>query len=197
MSRLLPDFPPLFPTGEWWRAYVAARLAGDERPAEMIVGNMEGGARRRDWMRIAIAGGQTLSVPVEGGASALKNRDPRGWRLAPEASREGRKAAATLATVYGRHPYFHLLSDMLPADLAVPGAPARGVCLEAFRTVESLLGLDDPTLLAGLRRAVDGHDRRIGMVGADCRGRLRPGLSILDAVFTLGRDAIFALLPPF
>ena len=191
----LPSFPPLMACASWWECYLAALLRGGGESEAIASANRLGGLRRRDWMRMSIAGGAVLSLPVRGGASALKNRDPESWEMAPEAVRERRKAAATLATVYGREPFFRFLDH----ELLIPEAPtARETCVLAFHAVSRILGLDDEALLSMLRsRTAPPGDPLARAEALRCRKGVDPSLSILDALFRLGPDAIFALLEPF
>lgn len=138
----------------------------------------------------------TLSLPVEGGASALKNCAPASWRLAPEAVRESRKAASTLSTVYGRQPFFHLLED----DLRIspqPGEGASEVCMEKFGAVCKVLGLEDASLIDALAERVARGDQRLRDIRRELCTDFSPGLSIVDSVVRMGPDAIFSLLPSF
>lgn len=196
MRHPIPDFPPLFPCGEWWRLFLAARLVGGPEARAIAEANGGCGLRPRQWMRLEIAGGAVVSLPVSGGASTLKNRPALSWMLAPEARREVRKGALTLATAYGRQPFFHLLEPLLELpDGEMPAASA--LCMEAFVKVKGVVGLDDESLLDALREGIAVGDPRLRAVAADCRRKFEPGLSIVDLLVRMGPDAIFALITPF
>ena len=184
-------FPPLFASVAWWRLYVGALLQGSAVAACMEAASSD--IRRRDRMRFAVSGGAVLSLPVVGGASALKNRAPETWRLAPEAARESRKMLHTLETLYGRSPYFHLLADEVvgSVDNYLPGMSAEEVCQGAFKRVCAVLGLDDDNLLASL--SVHGAEPRFRQIRAALYVGVSPELSILDPLFRLVPSTLLIL----
>lgn len=194
--RGLPAFPPFYGPGAWWRFFLGCRLEGLPEDESVSKANRLSGLRARDWMRLRLSNGAILTLPVEGGASALKNRDATTWRLAGEAGRESRKAEATLATLYGRLPYFSLLHHVTGGRKE--GEAASEVCLEAFRCVNETLGLSDENLLKGLREAMASGDRRLRDVVREA-GKIygSDSTTILELLFRAGPDAIFALLPAF
>ena len=147
-------------------------------------------------MRFRIEGNVTLTVPVEGGGSALKNRPPESWTLASEAARDYRKIRSTLATIYGRSPFFHLLEDILLPSLSgiLPGEGASDLCTQIFRNVTEILNIEDEALLAAIREAMRTKDPRLE--GARPL-KMEPCLSIADVLFRYGPDAIFSLIPAF
>lgn len=221
MYQPLPDFAPLYPPGEWWRIYLN-HLLNTREPTDGVglikQTNRDSGLKSREWMRFTATPPEAkigtpksivLSLPVEGGASALKNRHPDSWKLASEGRRESRKIISTLETLYGRTPYFHLLSDQLLA--CFPAAQDKDfieihaslLCIEAFRKVEKVLRLDDNNLITELKDGLERNDTRLKTVAEETRRKLlsadpqNPSPSILDALFRIGPDAIFALLPTF
>lgn len=199
----MPGFPPLFPDVEWWRLYLEGRLLGRAEEAAVIAANEACGLKPRGWMRFEVAGPATLTLPVSGGASALKNRPASTWRLAAEAEREWRKIMATIATLYGRFPYFDevfaLLDDIRRSSLI----SASELNLAAFRAVVRFLHLEEllPQLGNAICNNADGSasmDReRLEHISREAESRIDASLSITDTLMRLGPDAIFTLLPPF
>ena len=195
MINPLPSFPPLFSTEGWWRSFIAGRLGGESPDEAITRANAACGLKSREWMRFRIEGDAVLSVPVAGGASTLKNRPSQEWMLSAGAVREGRKIEATLATVYGRTPYFSLFrQDIIPE---YKECPAGEICRDAFHKVNRVLGLDDEDLLKELKRRMIFSDAVIKSIRAGYTGTVHPELSILDILFKAGPDAIFALMPSF
>lgn len=193
----MPRFAPLMAPVDWWRAFVSARIDGADRDAAAAAANAGAGVRRRDWLRFSV-GDARLSLPVAGGASALKNHPPDSWRLAAEAPREARKADATIATLYGRTPYYHLIADRVAlSPHATPGSPASEICTALFSAVENIICTDSDSLLDSLRQRIDAGDPRLRAVSAETSARAPGALSIIDLLMHLGPDAIFALIPPF
>ena len=201
MTHPLPLFPPLFPNAGWWRAFLERRLAGCPREECIREANTTSGYRSRGWLRISLREGAELSLPVAGGASALKNKPADSWATARESAREWRKATATIATLYGRQPFYPLLRDILdpPPGLSEgnEGAAAGEICMEFFRRVERSLSLDDLSLLSSLQSALQKRDANIiKEVERLSRGYLF-SLSIIDSLMRYGPDAIFLLSPTF
>lgn len=202
MHVSLPEFPPLFPSGGWWRVFAAARLDRFDTHSAIGKANASAGVRPREWMRTRITGGAMLSIPVAGGASTLKNRLPSSWRLAREAAREMQKFESTLATVYGRQPYFALLRDDFSIGSYNPTEgeecdSAERLCNEAFIRTAGTLGLDDEFLLESIRVRMEAKDSLLRGVCNDLTPLFNPELSIVDAIVRLGPDAIFLLIPAF
>lgn len=197
MTHPLPSFPPLFPRGEWWRNYMAARLSGEPGSLALASANESAASNPREWLRMRIEGGTVLSLPVAGGASALKNHPSETWHIAPEGVRESRKLAATIATIYGRTPYYRFICDRLLPSSVSGGEKARKVCMEAYEAVCGVLHCGDEALLSQLRERMGGGDPTLRNVCMEARSRFDASLSILDALMKLGPDAIFALLPSF
>lgn len=147
-------------------------------------------------MRFAVTAETMLSIPVKGSASALKNRNADEWLLAGEAPREWSKALSTLATLYGRSPFHAEISAIMRSMQICPGAPASRLCLKSFECVKSFLGLAEPSLLESYLSLPESARKSVAAVKIEMESALNPDLSILDALFRLGPDAIFPLLPP-
>lgn len=201
MTHPLPLFPPLFPNAAWWRVFLEHRLAGNSRRECIREANSSSGYRPRGWLRISLREGAELSLPVAGGASALKNHPADSWVTAGESARVWRKAMATIATLYGRQPFFQLLRDILEPPFGLSegneGARVEQVCMEFFRRVEHTLSLDDPSLLSSLRKALRERDAIIIMEAERLSGGYVFSLSIIDSLMRYGPDAIFLLAPTF
>lgn len=198
----LPDFPPLYAPVGWWRSYVALRLGGKDRQRAIYGSNNESSLKVRDWMRFCVTGGKTLSVPVEGGASALKNRPSVSWVTAREAEHESRRIVSTLSTLYGRTPYYNLLkSEIIESVDFTQSIKASAVCTRAFLNIDSILGLGDETLLEALRDKINHGEELLCKIAKEFDNkiltRVEPRISIIDSLFRLGPDAIFTLLPAF
>ena len=189
MYHPLPDFPPLFPKAGWWRAYLSGLLAG--KLPEEAVRMANSSLKARYWMRF-----DGLSVPVEGGASALKNRAPHTWRISDRAYPEARKIDHTLATRYGHTPFYRLLDHEISLRSILEGkTTAEEVCRDAFLRVARILGLDSESLLDSARDYVaTGTDKRES-------GGVPPEYGdedcILAPLFSKGPETIFLLLPTF
>lgn len=196
MIQPLPDFPPLFPPGRWWRIFIGRRLDGASQEDAVAEANRGSGLNSRNWMRLPLAGGQTFSFSVKGGASSLKNRHPASWRMAQEVEREIPRYVSTLATIYGRTPFHHLLGPELVPECS-PGEKAAEVCMECFRKVHGVILPDSEMLLPRFSEAVRADSGRLAAVSAELSESFSPDLSIVDTLVRLGPDAIFPLLGAF
>ena len=196
MIHPLPEFPPLFPLGKWWRQFLGRRLEGMPEKEAIAGANRDAGLKPREWMRVRLEGDAMLSLPVKGGASALKNRTPSSWELAEESRREVCVYSSTLSTIYGRRPFFHLLVGSLVPS-ALPGMKADALCRDCFRKVMDILLPDEDTLLEDIKRELSLPGGRIREIGEEPAMQIDLGLSITDALVRLGPDAIFPLVASF
>ena len=196
MIHPLPEFPPLFPPGKWWRLFLSRLLEGEATEVAISFANRESCIKSREWMRIKLAGGTLLSYSVKGGASALKNRTSASWEMARECLREADRHAATLATIYGRTPFFALLKETLLAEVS-PGMRAEKVCMESFRKVKNIILPEGSSLITSIKRELNGEKNRIIEISREYEERFDPELSIIDPLVRMGVDAIFPLLPTF
>lgn len=204
MYQPLPDFPPLYPGGEWWRLYMRERLGGKERKDALRNANLASGIRAREWMRFRISGDTAITLPVAGGAATLKNAHPSTWTTAlNEYRRECRKAGMTLATAYGRTPFFHLIKDDIISAIEGKNDAEEGprsvedVCNSSFDTIRKILGLEEDSLIEQLRTGLENKEPTFKQVCEESKKDIDLELSIIDTISRLGRDAIFALLPTF
>lgn len=189
MTYPLPEFPSLFPSGEWWRLYVES---GSIKNA-----NSGCGCKAREWMRFRVAEDTMLSIPTDGGASALKNHNPETWTLAARFESDRRKILATIATLYGRYPYFDTVMDRLTQCFTSVsnGARASAICTAAFTAVVDFLNID--ILVPEFSALVKNGDGRFGQICREANAKADLSLSILDTLMRLGPDAIFTLIPSF
>lgn len=196
MIHPLPDFPPLFPPGKWWRLFLSRILAGASEREGISFANCECDLRPREWMRVRIAGGAMLSFPIAGGASALKNHSSSSWMMARESTREAARFASTLATVYGRTPFFLLLKDSFFLEIC-PGGRAQEICEAGFRNVLDILLPHGSETLRSISDELSVPGSRIIEISEESNKNFNPELSIIDALARTGPDAIFPLLPTF
>ena len=195
MYQPLPTFPPLYPPGEWWRNFIKGILENFSENESIANANKASGIAPRAWMRLYLKGGSLLSLPVSGGASTLKNRHPDSWLTAHEAVREAVKIDHTVATLYGNQPYFIPLSPELSLeDIIQTTTFAKDICIMAFERVKRILALDDRSLIEDIKCRLKNHDSLLLDAMEEFRLKIDCGLSIPDALFTLGPDAIFSIL---
>ena len=204
MRQPLPLFPPLYAPLGWWQLLTEELLGGSSRSEAVKRANMRSGIPSRDWLRFSLAGDSGLSLPLKGGASSLKNHPPQSWVAAKESGRESRKIAATVATIYGRAPFYAPLAHLvrpfpgLSAGNCDPtGIKISDICTFYYEETAEMLNLNDANLLQTLRKAINEQDKIIKSEKHRLSEKTDPSLSILDAVMRFGPDAIFTLLPTF
>lgn len=195
MIHSLPDFPPLFPDGKWWKLRLASMLDGASREESIVFANRERGLKPREWMRFRIVDRKDtevlLSLPMVHGASALKNHKPDSWRVVDDKTHL-RKLDATVSTLYGHTPYFSLVWPGF-GFVDVATETSRDVCLKMDGIVCHLLGLDSPSLVNSLRNADMSEEKYASIV--ENMVRFREDLSIVDGLFRYGPEIIFRLIP--
>lgn len=203
MARQIPDFPPLLACCGWWRLRIGELMKESDDERAVAEANRlaiaSGLLPTREWMRFEVAGERErrrLSVPVAGGASALKNHDPATWRVSVHGDATA-VLAPTLATLYGRTPWLSLLLPELPLH-AEREMPASDYCraidsavMEALRLGERERGLT----LAHLRKSLREHPQRMREICRHDAAAADPAISVADLLFRLGPMALFALLP--
>lgn len=147
----------------------------------------------RERTRTPIAGGLLLTVPIAGGSGAVKRTAPESWMLSDH-GRWTHLHFEALRAAYGRSPYFaHLALRLEP----LYAAPPRGFREFAGRLEAEMLAFmqfgqswprlmalrqSDPELFEALRR--------------EKAAQVDPALSVFDALFRLGPEAIFTLALP-
>lgn len=147
----------------------------------------------RERTRTPIAGGLLLSLPIAGGSGAVKRTPPESWLLSGH-GRWPHLHFEALRAAYGRTPYFAHLSPRLEPLYAAPPQEFREfvgrlekemlgfIQFEASWPRLMSLRASDPALYAALR------GEKAAQADSD--------LSVLDALFRLGPEAIFLLAPP-
>lgn len=166
---------PYLASAEWWMA---------EEPK----------MAQRHLMRCRIRGRDgsplLLSVPVIGGASALKHADPTTWVISDH-DHWNLKHRHALETAYSRTPFFSHFYPALEAILAAPPEMATELCRRCERWVIEALDMEQMSdELAEFRLR---HPERSQSIKENLICKIRPELSIADALFRLGRDLVFVL----
>ena len=144
----------------------------------------------KERVRSRIAGGALLSVPVAGGASALKH----GGNL--RISQHGRWQdvhLGALRAAYGRTPWFiqlypeidRIYSDCSEGNMADFTAALHSVVLR---------WIGNEATLRAAREMHRNENSRFEAIASELSKGIDPDLSILDALFRLGPDVIFLLL---
>ncbi|MCM1153295.1 MAG: WbqC family protein [Muribaculum sp.] len=176
---------PYLPSLEWYAQRVSVLLGTDT-----VV--LEHPALRRSLMRCLIKGDKMLSVPITGGGSVLKHADPRKW----EVSDHGRWTdvhLGALSAEYGTAPFYrHFMPELEPLIRNHPDnamAFTKSLCLwiERKLKVRELL----PYLRDLSHSDINLYMRKRTEILTQCD----PSLSVIDPLFRLGPEAIFALLP--
>ena len=170
---------------EWWKAAVW----GEEFPL-----------RRKELVRCRVAadgadsGETVLTLPIVGGASALKREAPDTWRLSDHGNWPHVHCGA-LEAAYSRTPYFRHYADPLLEALANPPVLVGELTAVCARWVRDSLRMEET--LPQLKAFITEKPELAARIREDIGGKVRPQLSVADALFRLGPDAIFAFIPAF
>ena len=183
---------PFAPSLEWARVYVKVLREGHEKACREA--SRAAGLSGKDYARAYIPG-RMLTIPVEGGAHALKSR-----RADPVVSEHGkwrREHAGALLAIYGRTPYYQHLAPELEAVYRA----SEGMRLEDFNreTLALLLSWLDPSVMSGdlwianapASAGMPAIPASARAVRAEFACAADPALSILDPLFRHGPDASF------
>ncbi len=162
-------------------AYYRASVGGDTPPADAP-------------NRALLTTDLTLTVPVAGGSAALKRLPPE----ALEISQHGRWQHTHLGALeaqLGRTPFWrHLEPSVAPLI-----AGASGSLLELNEALSEALNdfLDLRALLPELREMREAAPERVEAISRRLTAGFDPCRPLLVLAALHGRDAIFALSPPF
>ena len=148
----------------------------------------EGEGRERARIRILSAGREVvLTIPVEGGAKALKRRDSD-----PGISGHGkwrREHLGAFETAYSKTPYFiHLMPQIEQVYRLPDGTPLSLFRQALARVANSWLEIEDRREERG-----DGDNHAL-RYGEEVATKINLNLSIFDAIFRYGRDTALALM---
>lgn len=137
-------------------------------------------------------GDEVLSVPVSGGIRMVKRVSPERWMVADEKPWRHIHLGAINAA-YGRTPYFgHYMPalESVIADREETSLPALSSRIHAI--VEGALDFEGARRTA--LKAVEERNRLLAYA-RELAPQGRENLSIFDALFRLGPDTIYLLLP--
>lgn len=146
--------------------------------------------RPKEMARCRIAGGQRLTVPVEGGARSLgRNSDP-------EISQHGRWQEVHLGAwraAYGRSPWFAHLFPEMEALYRNNTHATLSDFTDGLNAI-AMKWIGDEALQDEARRFREAHPERFRAISEEMRKNIDPELSIFDALFRLGNDTLFILI---
>lgn len=204
-KTLIPDFPPLFPTGNWWKIRLSALMEGIPDDTAILKANEAYAASagsvtkaRRNWMRFTISSRNgtpvTLSIPVNGSASALKNHTPDGWELSDHGDIR-RTLPHTLSTEYNHTPFYRYIAPALPIFTDdSEEVLCSALCRRLDRAVMHILGLDDSIeTLSTLQSAVANKSFILGTRKEELLNKADLSISIFDTLMRLGPETLILI----
>lgn len=184
MGERMISLPPYLGTLEWYARLADRRLRGEDGFPE---------AERKQYSRTGIRGHgepMTLSVPIAGGASAVK-------RLAPdklEVSMHGRwthQHLGAIEAVYGRTPFFIHLFPGLSAIIETPPLSLPDLNLSLHNLIWQWMRMEDIVSAATAREIRS--SQAVARRGRELAAVLDFRLSVIDAAFRIGPEAVLAL----
>lgn len=198
---------PYMAATSWYRSYLDARLAMRGTPPDVadteavLRANRSVLTSAKALCRAIVAGahGQppmTLTVPISGGASAVRREDATEWRLSDHGRWQHLHLGAIQAA-YGSSPlYAHIMDTLRPV---IDRPVTSGVSLFAqlthaiHRIVLRHLNIDEN--IDALREMITARQDFASALRYEYSRDVIEYLSIFDVIFRKGEDAIFALLP--
>lgn len=170
---------PFGPTAKWTGIYLRGLHSGLSDTEACIHANNEADVRGKEFARCRLRG-VTLTVPVSGGAHALKSGSAN-----PVISEHGkwrREHEGALLAAYGKSPFFrHLMPEIEEIYSRSEGMP-----LEEFNRslLDAALGWIEPEAL---------FSPSMQAVREETRVKVDYDLSIFDVIFRLGKEGSFGL----
>ena len=199
----MPDVIPYLPSLGDCRRWMALRVAGLDtaeawRRAVPLPGRSDASGRRhalRALTRTLVAGahGQepvTLTVPLVGGASAVKRGDTEAWRVSMHGDWIRRHRGALL-TAYSATPYYTHFMPLLDDVYASmrEGDAFAGFSTALFSVVEKVPGMESVEWLGDLR-----SDPRARCICREKSAGLHTSLSVFDVIFKRGPELPLILM---
>ncbi len=147
-----------------------------------------------DATRTTIAGGKMLTVPVAGGRGRLKHRQTDLEKI--QISDHGRWRQEHLGAInaaYGKAPYFQYI---FPEIEKIYENNSHGSLGEfnhhIFCFIKRFLDLD--TLLPSIKEMNEKNPDRLQQLKSEYETKVNLNYSIFDAIFRLGKNAVFLLI---
>lgn len=182
---------------ESWRRRVGAslRAEGEEGPE---CGSLPKGSSK-ELARTVIAGPSgarlTLTVPIVGGAHQARHTSPDRWTVAGH-GRWTDVHLGALNAAYGQTPFFpHFFPPLRKIISAAPGTPFTQLCSLIGDWVSDALRL--PEAATAILRADPSQIAILAARACELQTALDPSLSVADAIFRLGPEAILPLSATF
>lgn len=188
---------PYFAPFSWYRCWLGLLLAGKAESVARRETNFKLGVRGKSFTRTHIlftSGEQlSLSIPVEGGSSALKHSAPASLIVSGHGNWP-RNHIGSLETAYSRSPYYtHLAPGIEQILTTAPGKSLGEVADELHSMVCRMLGV--PEIIGQLQESIRSTPERIYQISAYA-GRLIADkeAAFIGTLSNLGPDALFPLI---
>lgn len=134
--------------------------------------------------------GMVLTVPVKGGASAVKKMHPESLEISDHGDWT-RIHLGAIEAAYGREPYFlHLFPEIAAI---ITGHPQ--FLMQMNRLLEKALMdfLNFDETFAEIRQLRESHPDRCSSIATRLESKINPSHSLIEPLFRLGPDTIFLL----
>lgn len=181
----------------WYSHWLRGLLSGLDDSMARSEASRLCGVKGKLWCRSCCpspAGGAvTLSIPIVGGASAIKRNSPESLMVSGHGEWP-RTHIGALEAAYGRAPFYrHLEPDVCHILHNAPGNPLPDVCEAIHLTIYRMLCL--PDVLPSLRQALADNPFRFLGIAKELKGKISdPSENFLGILAEYGPDAIFSLI---
>lgn len=181
--------PPFAPSASYYKTI----FTGEYNPADKVDGCIASRPQGRDAMRTLIAGPLLLSVPVEGGSSAIKHRGLRPDILLSQHGRWQQVHLGAWKATYGKSPYFtYLFPEIERVYLAMSHGTVADFTGELDRLARRWLCPE--VFIEEFRRLENLNPKRAIELMEETKTKINYSYSIFDAIFRLGKNAMFGLM---
>lgn len=178
MDKITIGFPPYLPTTVWCR--------GGEMPCKVNHGRFL--TRTRIWSNAP--GGMVLTVPVEGGATAVKSQKPHMMRISGHGDWT-RIHLGAIEAAYGKEPYFqHFFPEIAEIITRYPTE------LEALNRslLSAILRLSDyDDQIEGIVDLRKEFPNRLDAIESRLLTGIVPEHSVIEPLFRYGKDVILLM----
>lgn len=189
---------PYLASAQWYAVWLSFLLKGEPNQVAVSLANaklaLSGKGFNRSFVPTPDGSSLLLSVPVVGGASAIK-RGPTESLVVSDHGDWPRTHLGAFEAAFGRSPFYRELEPALTSIISsAPGRLLSDLNTDLHRLQCQMLNI--PALISPLRNATPAQLSRYNKIAKELSLflKINNSLSLLNLLATQGPDAIFSLL---
>lgn len=187
---------PYMASAGWYGVYLRGRLAGATDAEASAMATAAVISRRRDLCRTLVKGGGSqppllLTVPISGGATAVKRCAPGSWSV----SDHGRWTdihLGALEAAYGSTPYYPHFAPLIRSLLSHPHESFASLSAEIHRIALRAMQLEEN--LDSLRHLMATRPEMAQALAEENSEGVTDEITVFDVIFNKGTTALYTLL---